>query len=98
VFDAARQGDATAISLFERLGSWLGIGIAVAVTTFDPQVVVVGGGLVHAWDLLAGPARASMERFVFGRRFRTLPEVVPAELGSDAGVVGAATLALQPQP
>jgi glucokinase len=98
VFDAARQGDATAISLFERLGSWLGIGIAVAVTTFDPQVVVVGGGLVHAWDLLAGPARASMERFVFGRRFRTLPEVVPAELGSDAGVVGAATLALQPEP
>jgi len=98
VFEAARQGDPTALALFERVGRWLGVGIAIAVTLFDPQVVVVGGGLARAADLLLGPANASMEEFVFGRRFRTLPPVVVARLGPDAGIVGAGTLALQPSP
>jgi glucokinase len=98
VFEAARQGDPTAIALFGQVGRWLGIGVASAVTLFDPQVVVIGGGLGRASELLLAPARASMEEFVFGRRFRTLPPLVPAGLGPDAGVVGAATLALEPEP
>jgi glucokinase len=98
VYEAARQGDPTAVALFERVGRWLGIGMATAVTLFDPQVLVVGGGLASAFGLLLRPARAGMEEFVFGRRFRTLPPVVAARLGPDAGVVGAATLALEPQP
>jgi glucokinase len=98
VFEAARQGDPTALALFERVGRWLGVGIATAVTLFDPQVVVVGGGLARAADLLLGPAAASMREFVFGRRFRTLPPVVVARLGPDAGIVGAGTLALEPSP
>jgi glucokinase len=95
VFQAAKEGDQAAIALFERTGYWLGIGIASLITIFDPDVVVVGGGLAAAGDLLLAPARASMERYVFGRAHRELPPVAPARLGADAGLVGAATLALR---
>jgi glucokinase len=95
VFRAAQEGDPTARSLFERTGFWLGVGIASLVTIFDPDVVVVGGGLATTGELLLAPTRASLERYVFGRAHRDLPPVAPARLGSDAGLVGAATLALQ---
>jgi glucokinase len=95
VFQAAGEGDATASELFERLGFWLGVGIASLVTIFDPELVVIGGGLVHTGDLLLVPARASLERYTFGVAHRELPPVVPARLGPDAGMVGAATLALR---
>jgi len=95
VFQAATEGDQTAVGLFERIGFWLGVGIASVITIFDPDVVVVGGGLVATGDLLLVPARASMERYVFARAHRDLPPVVPARLGADAGLVGAATLALR---
>src|SRR6266704_847334 len=95
VFQAAQRGDVTAIELFERLGFWLGVGIGSLVTVFDPELVAIGGGLVHTGDLLLKPARASMERYTFGLAHRELPPVVPARLGPDAGMVGAATLALR---
>jgi len=95
VFQAAKEGDQAALRLFEQIGHWLGIGIASLVTIFDPDVVVVGGGLVATGDLLLAPARASMERYVFGRAHRELPPVAPARLGADAGLVGAALLALR---
>src|SRR5919197_90396 len=65
VFEAARAGDPTARALFERMGFWLGVGIASLVTIFDPELVVVGGGLVTTGDLLLGPARTSFKRYVF---------------------------------
>jgi glucokinase len=95
VFQAAGEGDPTARELFDRLGFWLGVGIASLVTIFDPELVVIGGGLVHTGDLLLVPARASLERYAFGLVHRELPPVVPARLGPDAGMVGAATLALR---
>jgi glucokinase len=94
VFAAAREGDTLALALFERIGHWLGIGIASLVTIFDPDVVVVGGGVAATGELLLAPARASFERNVHGRAHRDLPPVVPTRLGADAGLVGAATLAL----
>jgi glucokinase len=94
VFDAARQGNAVARNLFEQIGYWLGIGIASLVTLFDPELVVITGGLVIAGDLLLGPARNSFEQFVFARHDRALPAIVPARLGIDAGLIGAALLAL----
>jgi glucokinase len=95
VFQAAREGDRAALDLFQRTGYWLGIGIASLITIFDPDVVVVGGGVSATGDLLLAPARASMERYVFGRAHRELPPVAPARLGADAGLVGAALLALR---
>jgi glucokinase len=94
VFAAATEGDKAALALFERVGHWLGVGIASLVTIFDPDVVVVGGGVAATGELLLAPARSSVERYVHGRVHRDLPPVVPARLGADAGLVGAATLAL----
>jgi glucokinase len=94
VFAAAAEGDKPALALFERVGHWLGVGIASLVTIFDPDLVVVGGGVAATGDLLLAPARASFERYVHARDHRDLPPVVPARLGADAGLVGAATLAL----
>ncbi|HEV2896031.1 MAG TPA: ROK family protein [Actinomycetota bacterium] len=94
VFAAASQGDKVALGLFERVGHWLGVGIASLVTIFDPDLVVVGGGVAATGELLLAPARASFERYVHARDHRDLPPVVPARLGADAGLVGAATLAL----
>ena len=92
---AAEAGDKVALSLFERLGFWLGVGVANAVTTFDPAIVVIGGGLSAAGELLLVPARTSTERFVHGRAQRRLPPLVTAGLGPAAGLVGAATIALE---
>jgi glucokinase len=94
VFAAATEGDTAALALFERIGHWLGVGIASLVTIFDPDLVVVGGGVAATGELLLRPARVSLERYVHGRAHRDLPPVVPARLGPDAGLVGAATLAL----
>ena len=94
VFAAAAEGDKAALALFERVGHWLGVGIASLVTIFDPDLVVVGGGVAATGELLLAPARASFERYVHACAHRDLPPVVPARLGADAGLVGAAALAL----
>jgi glucokinase len=73
VFQAAGEGDPTACELFDRLGFWLGVGIASLTSIFDLDVVVIGGGLLAAGDLLLRPARASLERFAFAPTYRELP-------------------------
>jgi glucokinase len=94
VFDAARRGDRTARELFGQIGYWLGVGIASVVNLLDIELVVIGGGLVSAGELLLAPAKESFGRFLFGRARRPLPAIVPAHFGPGAGVVGAAALAL----
>jgi glucokinase len=94
VFKAAQAGDETACSLFARLGRWLGIGIASLVNLFDFELIVIGGGVAAAGDLLLVPARSSFEQFVFARAYRQLPSIAFARLGSEAGWVGSAILAL----
>ena len=94
VYQAALAGDTDARQLFGRLGFWLGVGIASLVNVFDPQLVILGGGLVTTGDLLLTPAHTSFERFVFARPHRQLPDLALAQLGPDAGLIGAALLAL----
>lgn len=95
VTHAAQDGDERAVAIFEGVGFWLGVGIASLVNALDPEVVVVGGGAMEAGDLLLAPARESFAQRVIGRGHRVLPPVRPATLADDAGVVGAALLALQ---
>jgi glucokinase len=98
VFAAALKSDPTALALFERMGHWFGIGIASLVNLFDLELIVVGGGVAaQAPDLLLAPTRASFERFLFAREHRQRPPILPARLGADAGWIGAAMLALDPQ-
>jgi glucokinase len=95
VTEAARQGDEVALRIFAEAGRRLGEGIAGLVNILDPQVVVVGGGAIVAGDLLLDPARASFQEAVEGPDHRPRVPLVAAELGNDAGAVGAAALALE---
>jgi glucokinase len=90
VTEAARQGDPTAVELLADVGQWLGVGLANLAAALDPGTFVVGGGVSAAGELLLGPARESFRRRLTGRGYRPEARVVAAELGNDAGVVGAA--------
>jgi glucokinase len=90
---AAQDGDPAARELVEEVGGWLGLGIANLVAALDPGTVVVGGGLSEVGEMLLAPARDTFRRSLSGRRFRPEADVVQAELGNSAGLVGAADLA-----
>jgi glucokinase len=94
VVTAARAGDASALEAIRILGERLGVGIANAINVFDPEQIVIGGGVSAAGELLLEPARAVARRFVLpGVGTRT--EIRLARYGPRAGVRGAALLAGQ---
>jgi glucokinase len=91
VTEAALGGDATARGVFDLVGSRLGVALTSFANIFEPEVFVIGGGVIAAGDLLLDPARRVLEE-------RALPPmkripVVAAELGADAGMIGAAAMA-----
>jgi glucokinase len=92
VTELAHDGDEAAIEAIELIGRRLGIAIASYVNIFNPQVVVVGGGVIAAGELLLSPARSVVAE-------RALPpsrdevQIVAARFGVDAGMIGAAALA-----
>lgn len=94
VTQAAVEGDPASIELLADVGRWLGEGAADVAAILDPAMFVVGGGLSEAGDLLLGPAVASYRRNLTGRGHRPEAAFELAALGQDAGVIGAATLAL----
>ena len=94
VVDAARAGDPSALDALRIVGESLGVGIANAINTFDPDLVVVGGGVSTAGDLLLGPACDAARRFVV-RGVGTHTEIRLARYGPQAGVRGATLLAGQ---
>jgi glucokinase len=93
ITEAAQDGDAAAVELFEEVGRWLGIGLANLAAALDPGLFVIGGGVSDAGELLLAPARESFRRTLTGRGFRPFPQIVKAALGPEAGLVGAADLA-----
>jgi glucokinase len=91
VTEAALSGDQTARGVFDLIGSRLGVALTSFANIFEPEVFVIGGGVIAAGDLLLEPARRELAT-------RALPPmkqipVVAAELGSDAGMIGAAAMA-----
>ena len=92
ITEAARQGDAGAIQQLAELGRWLGEGIASLTEILDPGVVVVGGGVSEADELLLAPTREAFAGQLVGRGFRPIPEIRKARLGNRAGLIGAADL------
>ena len=93
VTTAAQEGDPFAVEKLAELGDWLGQGVASLVTVLDPAVIVVGGGVSEAGDLLLEPMRASFFDHLAVRGYRPLAEIRLAQLGNEAGVIGAADLA-----
>jgi glucokinase len=91
VTEAALNGDPTSIAVFDLVGTRLGAALVTFANTFEPNVIVVGGGVMAAGDLLLDPARRTLR----ARALRPMNEipVVAAELGPDAGMIGAAAMA-----
>jgi glucokinase len=90
---AALEGDAVALRCFEIVGGWLGHGLAALAAILDPGCFVIGGGVSDAGDLLIGPARAAFDAALTGGPYRPHAEITLAQLGADAGLIGAADLA-----
>lgn len=90
---AAVEGDQAGIDCFAVVGGWLGQGLADLTAALDPGCFVIGGGVSAAGELLLGPAREAYEKNVSGRGHRPTAEVRLAQLGAEAGMVGAADLA-----
>lgn len=89
---AAQSGEPAALAAYEAVGRWLGVGVANLVAALDPGLVLVGGGLSAAGDLLLGPARTALSETLVGAGHREEPRLVTAGLGPLAGAVGAADL------
>lgn len=92
VYQAITEGDAGALSLLEELGTWIGETIASLSAILDPEVVVIGGGVSAAGDLLLDPIRKAFIANMPAHGFRPELEIKAAEFVNDAGVVGAADL------
>ena len=93
VVEAARQGDKEADGILAEAMEYLGIGMANLVNLFNPQLIVIGGGVANIGERLFHPVRRAIERNAF-RMAAQVVRVAPAELGGDVGVLGAAAVAL----
>ncbi len=93
IADAAHQGDDLAIRAYQRAGEYLGIGVASFLHAFDPSIVIFGGGVSQVGRLLFDPFEASLRRRVFHPRYLEGLVITQAQLGDDAGLLGARALA-----
>ena len=91
VSEAAKQGDPVAKRIFTIVGEYIGIGLASVVNLLNPEKIIIGGGVAAAGDLLLNPIKENLIK-------RAMPiagsavEIVPAQLGNSAGVIGASLL------
>jgi glucokinase len=95
VSQAAKDGDPVAIDSFRELARWAGAGLADLASLFDPSAFIIGGGVSDAGDVVLDPIRKSFRRWLIGAQYRPHAQVLVAQLGGKAGLVGAADLARQ---
>jgi glucokinase len=93
VAKAADKGDIEAQEILAEAMTYLGVGMASLVNLFNPELIVIGGGLTNMGEGLFGPVRRAIERRAFTAAARAV-NVVPAELGDDVGVLGAVAAAM----
>jgi glucokinase len=91
IADLARQGDENALEAFRSMGRALGVGFAQILKVLDVDALVVSGGISASFDLMETAMRTTLRAHVFGKPTGEIPIVV-SELGSDAGLIGAALL------
>ena len=93
VAETAGQGDALAQEVLDEIGFWIGVGVANLINMLNPERFLIGGGIAAAGELLLAPIRRTVERRAVPLQRRTA-QLMPATLGDDAGVLGAAAWAL----
>lgn len=92
VFEAAKQGDKLAMELIDDYIGHLAAGISTFITIFRPEVIILGGGMSHAGDFLLNPLNERIYTSTFAAEEIGVPKAILAELGNDAGLIGAAML------
>ena len=92
VGEAAATGDALAVDLIRRAGYRVGLGVVSLLHLFNPQIVVVGGGVTHTGDLLFAPMRQAVREHALDAAYYEHVPIVPAALGDDVALIGAAAL------
>lgn len=92
ITDAARDGDPVAMAAFNTMANYLGAGIASLCAVIDPSCIVLGGGVIDAGEIFLGPTREAALRLIPFTGKHPYPEIVAAELGNHAGLVGVADL------
>jgi glucokinase len=93
ITQAAQEGDPLAVELLANLGRWIGEGAASVTALLDPELIVIGGGVGAAGDLLLQPIRRAFAEQLSARGHRPEAQIELAEHGNEAGIVGAADLA-----
>jgi len=91
---AARGGDSLALDIITEAATYLGVGMVNLVNIFNPEMIVVGGGVAKLGELLLEPARRVVKERAFPVSAQAV-RIVPARLGDEAGVYGAAVFALE---
>ena len=91
VAEAAKAGDPVAKRIFARIGEYIGIGMASVVNLLNPEKIITGGGVADAGDILLEPLKETLKKRAMKIAGETV-EVVPAQLGNTAGVIGASLL------
>lgn len=91
-FDAAKKGDKAALAVVDRYEEYITEGLADMVNIFSPEILIVGGGICKEGDYLLNPIREKLKGRVFGGGLFPERKIVVAELGNDAGLIGAALL------
>jgi glucokinase len=90
---AAREGDPEALAVTDHFAWWVALGLVNLTNILDPGMIVLGGGLVAAADLLLDPIHQHFGALLYAAAHRPHPTIVPAELGERAGALGAALVA-----
>ncbi|MCZ2126196.1 MAG: ROK family protein [Anaerolineales bacterium] len=93
IAEAAHQGDELALRAFRRAGEYLGIGVASFLHAFDPSILIFGGGVSQAGRILFDSFEESLKKRVFHPRYLEGLVITRAQLGDDAGLLGARALA-----
>jgi glucokinase len=93
IFEAGKVGDELALEIFRRMGIYLGIGLANLINILNPEMIVIGGGVVNGWDLFEKHMHQQVEERAFPLLAARV-KIVRAKCGDDAGLLGAARLAL----
>lgn len=91
-FDAAKKGDKAALAVVDQYEDYIAEGLADMINIFSPEIIIVGGGICKEGDYLLDPIRAKIRDRVFGIGLLPERKIVVAELGNDAGLIGAALL------
>jgi glucokinase len=96
IFEAGQRGDDLALEIFRRMGVYLGIGLANLINILNPEMIVIGGGVVNGWDLFEKHMHHQVEERAFPLLAARV-KIVRAKCGDDAGLIGAAQLAFTPR-